>query len=201
MATLVLFHSALGLRPAVGRLADRLRSLEHTVHTPDLYAGEVFDDLDDGVAHRDALGIPTLMARAMAAVEQLPGDVVYGGLSMGVAPAQLLAATRPGARGAVLMHGGLPPEALAVEAWPASVPVQVHACADDPWIDQEGLEAFVERVPADLVERLTYPGSAHLFTDEDSPDHLPAASEQLFGALVRFLSAQDRAGAAGSPTS
>jgi dienelactone hydrolase len=49
MAEVVVFHSVLGLRPGVLGAADRLRSAGHTVHTPDLFDGEVFDDLDDGM--------------------------------------------------------------------------------------------------------------------------------------------------------
>ena len=48
MAEVVLFHSVLGLRPGVIAAGDRLRVAGHKVHTPDLYDGEVFDDLDDG---------------------------------------------------------------------------------------------------------------------------------------------------------
>ncbi len=45
MAEVVLFHSVLGLRPGVIAAADRLRAAGHTLHTPDYYDGEVFDDL------------------------------------------------------------------------------------------------------------------------------------------------------------
>lgn len=44
MAEVVLFHSALGLRTGVAAAADRLRAAGHTVHTPDYYDGEAFDD-------------------------------------------------------------------------------------------------------------------------------------------------------------
>lgn len=187
MARLVLFHSALGLRPAVLRFADRLHDLGHAVDTPDLYAGARFDTYQQGVAHRDAIGIPTLMERALAAVADLPTDVVYGGMSMGTAPAQLLAATRPGAAGALLLHGAAPLELFGLDRWPASVPVQLHTCDQDPWIDHEGLDAFAAAVPASLLEHATYPGSAHLFTDEDTDDHDPQAAEQVFVAAARFL--------------
>ena len=58
MAEIVLFHSALGLRPWVTASDDRLRGAGHTVHTPDYYDAEVFDDLDDGLRKRDELGTP-----------------------------------------------------------------------------------------------------------------------------------------------
>lgn len=39
MAEIILFHSALGVRPGVTAAADRLRAAGHTVHVPDYYDG------------------------------------------------------------------------------------------------------------------------------------------------------------------
>ncbi|MEZ5776444.1 MAG: hypothetical protein R3D33_17580 [Hyphomicrobiaceae bacterium] len=41
MAIIVLFHSALGLRPAVHDFADAIRAAGHTVHVPDYYDGRI----------------------------------------------------------------------------------------------------------------------------------------------------------------
>ena len=49
VAEVVLFHSVLGLRQGVISAAERLRAAGHEVHTPDLFDGEVFDDIDDGM--------------------------------------------------------------------------------------------------------------------------------------------------------
>lgn len=187
MSTLVVFHSALGLRPSVVRFADRLRAAGHEVHTPDLYDGEVFDDLAVGEAKRDAIGVPTLVERAMAAVEPLGNDLIYVGFSMGTAPAQLLAATRPGALGAVLLHGALPFELCGLDAWPSGVPVQLHVTAEDPWVDADGLASFVQAVPAGRLDHHVYPGSAHLFTDENSSEYDERAAERLFWEVARFV--------------
>lgn len=189
MATLVLFHSALGLGPGVNRFADRLRARGHEVRTPDLYDGEVFDDLALGVAHRDHLGVPELMQRATAAVQDLPSGVVYAGMSMGTAPAQWLAATRPGALGALLLHGCLPLEMFGLERWPDTVPVQLHVSEDDPWVDPDGLDGFVTAVPPGLLEHMTYAGTRHLFSDDGSPDHDPVAAEQVAATAGSFLDA------------
>lgn len=67
MAEIVLFHSALGLRPGVTAAADRLRAAGHKVHTPDYYEGEVFDDLDEGLRKCDALGYQEITRRAREA--------------------------------------------------------------------------------------------------------------------------------------
>lgn len=103
----VVFHSALALRPAVTAFAERLRDAGHTVHVPDSFDGEAFDNLQKEIAKRDALGVPKLSGRAQAAVADLPSRTVYAGFSMGTGAAELLAATRPGARVAVLVHGAL----------------------------------------------------------------------------------------------
>jgi dienelactone hydrolase len=141
MAEVVLFHSVLGLRPGVITAADRLRAAGHTVHTPDLYDGEVFDDLDDGMRKEEALGYQEIARRAREAVAELPGELVYAGFSMGTVHAELLTASRPGALGAVLMHGAEPVKALSeffgVERWPEGVPVQVHYAAEDLWVEAE----------------------------------------------------------------
>ena len=51
---IVLFHSVLGLRPAIQDWAERLREKGHRVHTPDLYGDETaFVEMDDAVRHRD----------------------------------------------------------------------------------------------------------------------------------------------------
>lgn len=187
MATVVLFHSALGLRPAVETFAEALRGDGHTVHTPDLYAGAVFDDLDAGVAERDRVGIPTLLERAHAAVADLPSEVVYAGFSLGGAPAAVLATSRPGARGLVMMHGALAPADLGLEAWPAALPVQVHTSAEDPWVDAGALAALQAAVPAGRYEHYEYPGDAHLFDDAGLTEHDPAAARAMTERVRAFL--------------
>ena len=48
MAEVLLFHHAQGLTAGVRSFADELRSAGHVVHTPDLYEGATFADLDGG---------------------------------------------------------------------------------------------------------------------------------------------------------
>ena len=58
--------------------ADGLRAAGHTVHTPDYYDGEVFDDLDDGLRKRDALGTAEIIRRgAREAVADLPAGIMH----------------------------------------------------------------------------------------------------------------------------
>src|SRR5215216_1680182 len=150
MAEIVLFHSALGLRPGVTAAAYRLRAAGHTVHVPDYYDGEVFDDLDEGLRKCDALGYAEIVRRAREAVAELPAGLIFAGFSLGAVPAELLAASRPGARGALLIHSAIPVEALGefgVERWPEGVPVQVHYADDDPWVERRRWKLSV--TPAD----------------------------------------------------
>src|SRR5436853_5392608 len=101
MTTVMLFHHALGQTKGFLAFADEFRDAGHTVHTPDLFEGKVFGDLDEGVAYAQEVGFPQLMERGVAAASELPADVVYAGCSLGVVPAQALTQTRPGARGAL----------------------------------------------------------------------------------------------------
>ena len=97
MAEVVLFHHAQGLTTGITDFAETLRDAGHTVHTPDLYEGQTFETLDEGIAHLKEVGFQTVLERGRSAGEELPAEVVWAGFSLGVMPAQLLAQTRPGA--------------------------------------------------------------------------------------------------------
>ena len=194
MAEVVMFHSVLGLRPGVLGAADRLRAAVHTVHTPDLFDGEVFDDIDEGMRKEETLGYRETARRAKEAVAGLPAGLVFAGFSMGTAHAELLAASRPGASGAVLMHGAAPVEALSeffgVERWPEGVAVQVHYAADDPWVEAEDEVASLGddvRGAGAKFEEYVYPGSGHLFADPDLPEYDRASSEAMWERVLAFL--------------
>jgi dienelactone hydrolase len=194
MAEVVMFHSVLGLRPGVLGAADRMRAAGHTVHTPDLFEGEVFDDIDDGMRKEESLGYREIARRTEEAVTGLPAGLVFAGFSMGISYAEWLTASRPGALGAVLMHGAVPVEALTeyfgVERWPAGVPVQVHYAVDDPWVEVEQevvpLGEDVRGAGAEF-EEYVYPGSAHLFADPDLAEYDRASSEAMWERVIAFL--------------
>ena len=179
--------------------ADRLRTAGHTVHTPDLFDGEVFEDLDDGMRKEEALDYREIARKAREAVGGLPEELVYAGFSMGATHAELLAASRPGALGVVLMHGAEPVEALSeffgVERWPGRV--LVHYAAEDPWVEAEGVEALGEAVreAGATFEEHVYPGSGHLFADPDLPEYDHASSDAMWVRVLAFL---DRVDAQGS---
>ncbi|MGR0220852.1 dienelactone hydrolase family protein [Agromyces sp. ZXT2-6] len=188
MNEILLFHHGQGLTDGVLAFAETLRSAGNIVHTPDYYDGRVFATLDEGVAYRDEIGIAELANRAVAAAQSLPTDLVYAGFSLGTGPAQLLAQTRPGARGALLMSGCLPTAAFET-AWPTEVALAVHATEHDPWVDRHVAEGLVSEADGAL-ER--YPGSAHLFADPTSADHDPALAARLEASVLEWLHELDR---------
>jgi hypothetical protein len=64
--------------------------------------------LTDGVAYAEEVGFETIITRGHLAAEELPDGLVHAGFSLGVLPAQTLAQTRTGARGALLFHSCIP---------------------------------------------------------------------------------------------
>lgn len=121
MAEVVLYHHAQGLTQGVKAFAEELRQAGHTVHVPDLYEGQTFDTLEEGLAYAKRTGFGTINDRGIAAVDGLGDALVYAGFSLGGMPAQQLAQTRAGARGALLFHSCVPTSEFG-DAWPAGVP-------------------------------------------------------------------------------
>ena len=76
------------------------------------------------------------MERGRLAAERLPNELVYAGFSLGVMPAQMLAQTRSGARGALFVSAALQVAEFS-EAWPLGVPLQIHMMEDDPWAHED----------------------------------------------------------------
>ena len=186
MATVLLFHHAQGRTPGFLTFADDLRAAGHTVHAPDLYDGRTFRDLKEGVAYAAQVGFPEIIRRGSGAAEGLPADIVYAGFSLGVLPAQALAQTRPGARGALLLHACVSPSEFGT-SWPEAVPLQIHMMDADEWneVDRPGAEALVEQTPT--AELFLYPGSGHLFADPNSGDYDEAAAILLKQRTLAFL--------------
>jgi dienelactone hydrolase len=128
------------------------------------------------------------MERGLTAVEGLGGALVYAGFSLGVMPAQRLAQTRAGARGALLFHACVPVSEFG-EAWPAGVPVQVHGMDGDPFFADEGdLDAARALVDsAEQAELFLYPGKEHLFVDSSLPSYDQDAAALLTRRVLDFL--------------
>ena len=197
MTEVLLFHHAQGLTSGVRTFADALRAAGHVVHTPDLYEGRTFDDLDAGVAHAEEVGFGTIVERGREAVDGLPSELVYAGFSLGVMPAQMLAMTRPGATGAVFMHSAVPLSEFG-GAWPPGVPLQIHLMEQDEFALEGDLDAARELdATVDDAQLFLYPGDRHLFTDSSLPDHDEEAAALVVQRVLEFLGDVDRRSGAG----
>ncbi len=188
MAEVLLFHHAQGQTDGFAAFAEDLRRAGHTVHAPDLFHGRTFDSIDEGMAYANEIGFPDeIIARGELAAGELSEALVYAGFSLGVLPAQKLAQTRRGARGALFFHSCVPPSFFG--SWPAEVPVQIHGMDADPFFVDEGdIDAAREVVAASSGgELFLYPGDQHYFADSSLPSYDADAAALLTSRVLDFL--------------
>jgi dienelactone hydrolase len=189
MAEVVLYHHAQGLTDGVKTFADELRQAGHTVHLPDLYEGRTFATLEEGIAYAKETGFGVVAERGVKAGEELGEGVVYAGFSLGVMPAQQLAQTRTGVRGALFFDACLPVSEFG-ESWPTGVPVQIHGMDEDPWFAEEDGDLGAARAlvaSTDQAELFLYPGKVHLFADSSLPGYDEAAAKLMTSRVLTFL--------------
>jgi dienelactone hydrolase len=188
MADVLLFHHAQGQTPGFHAFADELRQAGHTVQTPDLFDGRSFGSIDEGVAYAGEVGFGEIVERGVRAADELPSELAYAGFSLGVLPAQKLAQTRAGARGALLFYSCIPPSEFG-SSWPAEVPVQIHGMDADPFFVDEGdIDAARELVEsAEDAELFLYPGDQHYFADSSLPSYDESAATLLTQRVLAFL--------------
>jgi dienelactone hydrolase len=188
MAEVLFFHHAQGLTQGIRSLADQLRAVGHVVHTPDLYDGATFATVDEGVANARKIGFDNILERGARVAESLPRGIVYAGISLGVMPAQKLAQTRSGAKGAILLSAAISPSEFG-GPWPQGVPLQIHMMDRDKWVEEGDLDAakgLATEVPG--AELHLYPGDQHLFMDSSLSDYDEGAARLLTERVCRFLS-------------
>ena len=183
MAEVLLFHHSQGLTDGVKAFAAELTEAGHVVHTPDLFEGRTFGSIPDGMAYVKSVGFAQIAERGVAVANELPAELVYAGFSLGVVPAQQLAQTRPGAKGALFFDSALPIEEFG--AWPKGLPVQVHAMAKDEYYleDADAAKALV----AEGAELFLYDGDQHLFADSSLPSYDEQAAKLLTERVLKFL--------------
>ena len=191
MAEVLLFHHALGQTAGFHAFADELRGAGHTVHAPDLYDGRTFATLDEGLAFAEEVGFGAIIERGAREADALPNELVYAGFSLGVLPAQKLAQTRPGARGALFFYSCVPTSEFGTP-WPPNVPVQIHGADADPiFVDEGDLDAARALVEeAEDGEVFLYPGDEHYFADSSLPSYDAEAAALLTRRVLEFLSAR-----------
>ncbi|ACI55541.1 conserved hypothetical protein [Rhizobium leguminosarum bv. trifolii WSM2304] len=190
MAEILLFHHAQGLTRGVRAFADVIRAAGHIVHTPDLFDGRIFDSIEAGLAYIGEIGFDAMGERGVRIADDLPCELVYAGFSFGVLPAQKLAQTRPGARGALLFYSCLPISGeWAFGPWPEGVAVQIHGMDNDPIFAGEGdIDAAREIVAkVEDAELFLYPGDQHYFADSSLPSYDADATALLITRVLAFL--------------
>lgn len=190
MVDILVFHHAQGLTPGMRAFADDLRAAGHVVHMPDLFDGRTFQSIEEGLGYIDKVGFEEMRERGVRVADALPAGLVYAGFSFGVLPAQKLAQTRAGARGALLFYSCLPVTGeWAIGPWPKSVPVQIHGMDQDPIFvgegDVEAARAIVATAPD--AELFLYPGDQHYFTDSSLPSFDAEATALLMTRVMAFL--------------
>jgi len=187
MAEVLLFHHALGQTRGFAAFADKLRRAGHQVHAPDLFDGRTFSSIQEGMGYVERVGFDRLIERGLRTAYGLPNELVYAGFSLGVLPAQKLAQTRPGARGALLFYSCVP--ASAFGSWPSWVPVQIHGMDADPIFagegDIEAAKALEEST--EQAELFLYSGTEHYFADSSLPSFVPDAAALLTQRVLEFL--------------
>ncbi|MFT4262859.1 MAG: dienelactone hydrolase family protein [Nocardioides sp.] len=188
MAEIVLFHHAGGLTEGVLDFAEKLRIVGHTVHTPDLFEGHTFADVEEGVAWAQARAGEderVFADRAKAFVATLPTtELVYGGMSMGCARAAERVIYGEGALAAFFLYGAVDP-AWWDKKWPADVPAEAHVTEEDPWRELEAEEGFVKGIAK--AELFTYPGTGHLFLEPGHPDYDEELAHIVTSSIIDFL--------------
>ena len=193
MANVIVFHSVLGVRRGILDFSEELARHGNQVHVVDLYDGKSFDDMQEAFDHFLSIGIEGMMERTVQYTQDLPRDAVYAGFSNGGASAMLLAGTKPGAKGCLLMHAAMPIKELGMETWPADVPVQVHYAETDPWKEEDGITQLKNDVEGSDAPYAyyEYPVEGHLFTDAGLPEYHEASANMLLDRVKRFLQRVD----------
>ena len=144
------------------------------------------------LSYAKEVGFDTVLERGRLAAEGLPNELVYAGFSLGVMPAQLLAQTRPGAKGALFFSAALPTSEFG-DGWPDGVPVQIHMMENDEWVDEDLPAARELAETVDGAELFLYPGDRHLFADSSLPDYDEDAAALLKQRALAFLKNVDGA--------
>ncbi|MEJ7718035.1 MAG: dienelactone hydrolase family protein [Thermoleophilaceae bacterium] len=128
------------------------------------------------------------MERAITAVAHLPDGFIAAGFSNGGGMAEYLATQRQVA-GVLMLSAALPLGMLGASEWPGGVPAQIHYTLEDPFREQEWIDALAEAVRSAgaPLEVFDYPGSGHLFTDASRPEEYdPDAAATLWRRVLDF---------------
>lgn len=180
MIPIALFHSVLCVCKGTEDAAEILRAAGHDVKIVDQYDGRTFDDYKEASAYAQNIGYPTLMEKAASAVKTLAGGFIATGFSNGDGMAEYVAMCRR-TRGVLMFSGALPLIMMGVSDWPRRVPTQIHYTVDDPFRQQDRIDAVAApvRVAGASIEIFDYPGNGHLFTNPSLPEEYDVKSTEI----------------------
>lgn len=185
MAQIVLFHSSFGLRQVETAAAGRLRAAGHRVLTPDLFAGQTVTSHEAARVVMDSIGWAVICDRARRALNEVPGDAVLAGFSMGAGVIGSVWDQHPDAAGVLLLHGITPVPAGARPG----LPIQVHVAEDDPFAPGQAVAQWrADAASAGVAaEVFSYPGAGHFYTDSQLADYHASSADLTWQRATAFL--------------
>lgn len=186
MASVILFHSVLGLRPVELAAAEMMRAAGHSVSTSDLYEGVIADTIEKGMKLKEDIGRDRICERARTALPDLPASTVLAGFSMGCGVVASVWPGRPETKGVLLLHALVEiPSAMNL----AGLRVQLHVGEhDDFWPAEALMNWRTEAERAGLAAELfVYRDAGHFYTDRSLADYQASAADQIWERVLRFL--------------
>ena len=187
MASILIFHSVLGLRAIERQTVTRFRALGHEVRAPDLFGGRTAPDVQAGFGVMDAIGWDVICRRAREAAAEAPEDTILAGFSMGAGVVSNLWPGRPRAAAILMLHG----LARVPEKVSPAVRIQAHIADPDEFAPSTEVASFREAVTGAGLspELFFYPGAGHFFTDPALADFDDHAAELVWRRVAAFLGA------------
>lgn len=164
----------------------RLAAAGHQVRTPDLYDGEMTDNLDEGLVIRDRIGRDELYRRALESVESFRPDALIG-FSLGASIAQRIAMRTGAVKTLVLFHGVADVEQT---DHLKGLRIQAHIARGDPWAPDAELETWSTLLHRSGAQaELRRHDGGHLFTDPGLRDFDYTSSESAWTRALEWLAA------------
>lgn len=187
MMQITLFHHVLGRTAAIEQLAERIGSFGASVDVPDLFEGQTFSSLQQGLSYVESCGLEALIERAEAACPADDQPRVFAGCSLGVMIAQHLLQTRPAA-GGLFLYSFIDPDQLP-GTWPDDVPVHLFGMEADEFLVDDGDLAAAQswQQSHDNLHIHLYPGDGHLFAEEGFADYDAAVTEAMLADVRAAL--------------
>jgi len=188
---IVLLHAWWGLNDDIRHYADRLADEGYAVLAPDMFKGQVTDQIPEAerLSQEGDASHPELIA--FDAVDRLAAQLPAGAkvatvaFSFGAPYAIWTASERPAVVGTVAYYG----------AWAgpwvtkSRAPLVGHFAEDDPFTSADEV-ADVEAAFRDAGREMTshvYPGTKHWFAEPSRPEYDAAAAEVAWNRTLAFL--------------